>query len=390
MTFRVRKVESTRDRKEFLKFPYAHYKGSRFWVPPLRMDQKAVLDPSKNPFFEHGSIDLFLAEDIASGKIIGTIAAIVNGEHLKKHNDNVGFFGFFECIENVEVARALFSTVASQLLSQGLTKMRGPCNPSMNDISGMLVNGFDKMPSIMMPYNKTYYPDFLESVGLKKAMTMWAYFIIQDPDGLKRLQKGLGLIKRRYPELSLRKVDMNRFYEDAKIILELYNDAWENNWGHVPMTDAEFMHLAKSMKQIVDPRVVYIMELAGEPIGFSISLPNINPVLKKVKDGRLFPLGLLKLLVLPKLKPIDTLRTILMGIKKEHQGKGWDTLLNATIMVEGPEIGYYGSELSWVLESNPRMIQAAEKSGAKVDKEYAMFEHISIKDLVITNESETT
>ena len=354
------------------------------------MDQKAVLDPKKNPFFDHGSIDLFLAEDISTGKTIGTIAAIVNGEHLRKYNDEVGFFGFFECIENIEVARALFAAAATQLLEKGLTKMRGPTNPSMNDVSGMLVDGFDRMPSIMMPYNKSYYPDYLQTVGLTKAMTMWAYFIEQSQEGMARLRKGLGLIQKRYPDLRLRKLDMSRFFEDAKIVLEIYNDAWEKNWGHVPMTDAEFKHLAKSMKQIVDPRVVYIMELAGEPIGFSISLPNINPVLKKVKNGRLFPTGLLKLLVLPKVKPIDTLRTLLMGIKQEHQGKGWDTLLNATIMVEGPEIGYYGSELSWVLESNPRMLQAAEKSGARVDKEYAMFEHNSINNLVAENESETT
>ncbi len=382
MSFRVTKVKTSRERKAFIDFPYKFYKDSAFWVPPLRMDQKGVLNPKKNPFFEHGDIELFIAHNEENDEIVGRIAAIKNGMHLEKYNDGVGFFGFYECIENIEAARSLFTAAAQSLKDSGLKTMRGPTNPSMNDISGMLVDGFDKLPAIMMPYNMSYYPQQLADLGFEKEMTMWAYFIRRDTRKMERMHRGLELLKRRYPDLSVRTLDMKRFDEEARTILAIYNDAWQDNWGHVTMTENEFLHLVKDMKQIVDPNIVYLLEKAGETIGFSISLPDINPVLHRIKNGKLFPFGLLKLFILPKLNPIVHLRTLLMGIKKEHQGKGWDALMNASILIEGPKHGYTGSEMSWILESNPKMKLGAENVGGYKVKEYAMFEHSRMAELL--------
>ncbi|NNE36238.1 MAG: hypothetical protein HKN13_13445 [Rhodothermales bacterium] len=359
--------------RRFIDFPYQLYRDEEYYVAPLRMDISKALNPKKNAFFEHGQIQPFLALD-ASGKTLGRIAGIENGMHLKKYNDGNGFFGFFECIEDYSVANALLDAAAKWLQDRGLTGVRGPTNPSMNDICGLLVDGFDRRPSIMMPYNLSYYKDFLERYGFTRAMTMWAYYVHKKYVDVSKLDRGVAIVKRRNPSLSIRTLDMTRFEEEAQTILDIYNEAWSRNWGHVPMTQAEFSQLTHEMKQVVDPRIVYIVEDNGTPVAFSISLPDMNIALKEVPDGKLFPTGLPKLLARAKFGGISEVRTLLMGVRLAWQGKGLDALMNHAIIHEGPRFGYSGCEMSWVLDANSKLINTLVNINSVKDKEYAMYE----------------
>lgn len=372
-TVDVRKVSTRADRQAFIDFQFSLYRDAPYWVPPLRRDVAHLLDSKKNPFFDHGDIVPFLARN-ARGEVVGRIAAIVNGMHLQKYDDGVGFFGFFECVHDRDVARALIEAAGDELRARGLKAVRGPANPSLNDTAGLLVHGFDREPSIMMPYNHPYYEPLLLENGFERVMTMWAYYLHHKYVHTEKLQRGVELVHRRNPGLVLRSLDMSRFDEEAATILDIYNEAWSENWGHVPMTPREFAHLAKEMKQIVDPKLVYIIEDPHGPVAFSISLPDLNLALRHVRDGRLLPLGLPKLLAYAKFGGIHECRTLLMGARKRYQGRGLDAILNLATITNGPKLGYFAAELSWVLDSNAPLKNALASMGAVVDKEYGMFE----------------
>ncbi len=369
----VRPVYSLRERKRFVDFQYELYQTNPHWIPPLRRDVHKSLNPRKNAFFDHGKMQLFLAED-ESGRVLGRIAAITNGMHLRKYDDANGFFGFFETIDDFGVASSLLDAARAWLQSAGMKGVRGPANPTLNDTSGLLVGGFDREPSVLMPYNPAYYEQLLIRYGFKRAMTMWAYYIHKKYVKLDKLRRGAEIVRRRNPGLALRNIDMSRFDKEAETILRIYNDAWSRNWGHVPMTEAEFSQLAGEMKQIIDPKIVYVLEDDGRPVAFSISIPNINQLLKHISNGRLLPLGLPKMLAYAKFGGLYECRTPLMGVLREYQGRGLDAILNLAIIDEGPKNGYDASEMSWVLDSNKVLRNALESFGAVIDKEYAMLE----------------
>ena len=371
--FKVRPVESRRDLRRFIGLPYELYKENRCWVPPLRVSVAHAIHPKKNAFFEHGAIQAFLAED-ASGKIVGRVAGVVNGMHLEKYRDGSGFFGFFECAEDYSLAEALLDAACSWLRARGMKSVRGPTNPSMNDNAGLLVGGFEREPSILMPYNPSYYEDFLLRYGFQRVMTMWAYFLHKKYARLDKLRRGVEIVKRRHPDLKLRRIDMSRFWDDARTMLGIFNDAWSENWGHVPMTESEFKHLAKEMKQVIDPSIVFLLEKGGEPVAFSVSLPNINLALRRVRTGRLLPFGFLKLVACAKFGGVYECRTALMGVLRKYQGCGFDALLNLATIEEGPRNGYDAAELSWVLDTNEVLRNSLVSMGSTVDKEYALFE----------------
>ncbi|NNE34111.1 MAG: hypothetical protein HKN13_02675 [Rhodothermales bacterium] len=370
---KIKPVDSKADLNRFISFHYDHYRGDRCWIPQLRLDVKHTLDPSKNPFFDHGKLQAFLAED-DNGRILGRIAAIVNGMHLKKYDDNVGFFGFFESVEDHSVTDALVQTAGEWLRAEGLTAMRGPANPSLNDVAGLVVSGFDRRPAIMMPYNKPYYDDYLTRSGFERAMTMWAFYVHEKYAAFDKLWRGRDIVLKRQPGLTIRTIDMSRFDEEAAAILDIYNEAWSKNWGHVPMTDREFAKVAKDMKQVLDPDLILIVEDEGQPMGFAISLPDINQALRHVKDGRLFPTGLLRLLAHTKMGTISSIRMLLMGVRLKYQGRGIDSLLIANSIENGQKRGYESAEMSWVLDSNQRLINNLEAIGGIRDKEYALYE----------------
>lgn len=369
----VTRVKGRRDRKAFIQFPFDLYANVSNWVPPLRLDTATLINPKKNAFFAHSEMKLFLARD-EKGKVTGRIAAIKNGMHLKKYDDGVGFFGFFDVVNDQTVANALFGAAAGWLKSKGLSKMRGPTNPSMNDVAGLLVNGFDRQPAILMPYNLAYFEGLLEEFGFARVMTMWAYYTHTKFANLEKLRRGTAILMRRWPTLSVRCIDMDRFEEEAKLILDIYNDAWSENWGHVPMTEAEFAQLAKELKKIVDPRLIVIVEDDGQAVGFAVTLPDLNYAFKTLKSGRLLPFGILKLLFLASCGIIRELRLPLMGVRKSHQGRGLDAMIIYKIAEGAAEIGANGCEMSWVLDENQILRNSIEGIGGVKEKEYAMME----------------
>jgi len=369
----VSPVTSRLDLRAFIQYPYDAYRDAPFWVPPLRMDTRNILSRKKNPFFEHGDMELFLAR-AAGGQVVGRIAAIVNGEHLRKYNDSTGFFGFFETSPDPDVSCALLSAAAAWLKARGLTHVRGPANPSLNDTAGLLVDGFESQPAILMPYNHPWYEEHLLAFGFERAMTMWAYYTnikyLQDA----KLKRGSELVLGRYPGLRVRNLDMDHFERDAAYIREIYNEAWSDNWGHVPMTNAEFDHLAKDMRQIVDPRLVVLVEDEGTPVAFAVSLPDLNYAIKTLPDGRLLPFGLAKLLLLARSGVIREIRMPLMGVRRSHHGRGLDALVINETIQKGRRMGITGCEMSWVLDSNSRLKSALEALNSAVDKEYGLYE----------------
>ncbi|MEM1125478.1 MAG: hypothetical protein AAGI71_02415 [Bacteroidota bacterium] len=369
---RVHPVSSRADRRAFIDLGYRLYDGVSAFVPPLRQEVKKTLDPKKNPFFEHGRMQLFLARD-AQDQVVGRIGAIINGMHLNKYEDATGFFGFFECVDDFAVARALLTEAEAWLRAQGMRRVRGPANPSLNDTCGLLVDGFERPPFLLMPYNPPYYESLLARWGFETAMTMWAYYVHEKYVQTDKLKRGAQIVYRRNPGLQVRTLNLDRLYEEAELIRDIYNDAWSDNWGHVPMTEAELRHLVDDLKQIVDKEIVYILEDAGTPVAFAISLPNLNQALSLIPDGRLFPTGLLKLLVYGD-TVIDEIRMPLMGVRRAYHGRGLDAILILETIERGTAKGYHACEMSWVLDANKVLINALDALGGVRDKRYVMLE----------------
>lgn len=361
-------VSTDSERKKFIKFPYSHYEGDEYWVPPLLMEQKKLIDTKKNPFYNNADIALFLAE--RDGKTIGRIAAIEDRRYNEYHGTKTGHFGFFECINDSSVAKLLFKAANDWLRDRGLTEVMGPASPSMMDEIGVLVKGFDKYPSILMPYSKPYYDELLKSVGLEKTMDLYAYRVTQDTVSLDRIDRAGQIVKKRNPGLEIREVNLKKLKREIDIVRDIFNKAWSKNWGFIPLTDEEFDALADDLKMIVDTDFAHIAEIDGEPIGFSIALPDLNQALRHL-NGRLLPFGLFKLLYYQ--RKITQIRTALMGILPEYQGKGIDALMHKEAIENGLERGMYSSELSWVLESNTQMCRVAERIGGEVEKVYRVY-----------------
>lgn len=366
-------VDSRRDRRAFIGFPYRLYRDTPEWTPPLRVDMKHLINTKKNAFYEHGKGGFFIARS-SNGEVVGRIAGIVNGMHLKKYNDDVGFFGFFECIDDVDVAAALFKAAGDWLRANGLKAMRGPVNPSLNDTAAVLVSGFERPCAIMLTYNLAYYENLLLHCGFERVATMWSYYTNTRVVNEKRLDRGADIVMKRNPGLSTRHLNMDDYKADMRRMLDIFNDAWSDNWGHVPMTNNEVDQLTTSMKQIVNPNLINIVEDEGEPIGFSVSLPDINYALAKIRDGRLLPFGLIRLLGFVKLDAIRETRMMLMGVKKTHQRKGIDMLIVSDILKRNREVGMLGCDMSWILDQNLQLRNFLDGIGCVREKEYALFE----------------
>lgn len=361
-------VTTKEERKEFLNFPYAHYKDDEHWIAPLMMEQKKLIDQEKNAFYKNGNIALFLAEQ--NGEVCGRIAAIEDHRFNDYHDTNIGFFGFFECIDDESVAKLLFKVATDWLKDKGYTDVLGPSNPSMMDEIGILVDGFQHDPSILMPYHKPYYDKLIKSAGFEKEMDMYAYRVTQESVSFDRMYRAEEIVKRRYPMLRIREIDLKNIDKEVQTVRRIFNEAWKDNWGFIPLTEEELAATANDFKMILDPKVAHMAEIDGEPIAFSIALPDLNQALKKL-DGKLFPFGIFKLLWHQ--RKINRIRTALMGVLPEYQGKGIDALLHKEAILNGRQQGYKSSELSWVLETNTQMMRVAERIGAKIEKTYRMY-----------------
>jgi hypothetical protein len=372
---RVKAVRTSRERKQFLDFPYRLLRGYEHWVPPLKIAQKDILNTRRHPFYKTSDAEMFLA--FRGGRAVGRVMAIINHAHNEFHNERAGFFGFFDAEDDYEAAAALLDAALDWVRSRGAEVVRGPVNPSTNYECGLLVEGFDKDPAVMMVYNPPYYGALLERYGFKKAMDLYAYdieakyFVVSDK--LKRVTERL----KTKDNISVRTVNMKDFKREVEVVRQVYNDAWRNNWGFVPVSEEEFAHLAKDLKQIVDPRVVMIAEQAVEgraeprPIGFFLAVPDLNRALKRL-NGRLLPFGILKLLWHS--RKIDFIRIITMGVIREFQSMGAGAIFLSEIYSRGPASGYPSGEMSWVLENNVMMNRAAKLIGGRLSKTYRIYE----------------
>jgi GNAT superfamily N-acetyltransferase len=349
----------------FIKLPFRLHADSPRWVPPLVFERRAFLDRTKNPFFEHAEAEYFLAR--RDGSVVGRIAAIHNRLHNEFQRDAVGFFGFFES-EDERAAAALFDAAGGWLRSRGLEVMRGPASFSTNDECGLLVDGFDAPPTVMMPHNPRRYVGFVEGAGFAKAKDLLVYrtAIRPLPD---RLIASEGLARRL--RVTTRPLDMSRFATEVELVKRLYNAAWERNWGFVPMTDREIEHLARQLKPVVVPELIVFAERDGEPIGFGATLPDLNVALKRNPSGRLFP-GILK--VLWAARRISRLRILLLGTLPAWHGKGVDALLYRRLWEAGYGQGYRWAEAGWVLEDNQPMRNGLARLGFEPYKRYRLYD----------------
>jgi GNAT superfamily N-acetyltransferase len=355
------------DLDRFLNFPLKLYRNLPYWVCPLLSDQRKFLHPN-SPFFEHADGALFLLRK--GNDIVGRIGAVVNHRYNEFQKEKTGFFGFWECINDYEVAKELFDTVVDYLRQQGMEQVRGPASYSTNEECGLLVDGFDSSPVVMMPYNPPYYQQLMERYGFQKVMDIYAYRIDKDkvPD---RIERGAKLLEKRL-SIKVRPFNKHDFWGEAKRILEVYNSAWSLNWCAVPWTEREFLHLAKSMKTVADLDLAFIAEDQDKPVGFSITLPDINQALKHIR-GRLYPWSLLKLLYYS--RKITFVRIPMMGVIKEYRNRGIDTLFYHYTIQKGIQKGYTAAELSWILENNVEMNRALEKMGAVRYKTYRFYDY---------------
>ncbi|HZI21534.1 MAG TPA: hypothetical protein VFD76_03430 [Gemmatimonadales bacterium] len=332
----------------------------------MRMDVRTLLTPSKNPFFEHAQAQYFLA--LADGRTVGRIAAIKNDAHTREHGDKVGFYGFFECVNDPAVARALFDAAAAWLRERGLRVMRGPMSPSINDECGLLIEGLDTPPTLMMPHNPAYYVGLHDGYGFTKAKDLLAFEGSggQIPERIARAATVIAERKR----ITLRPLNMKHFKEEVELVKALYNQAWEKNWGFVPLTEAEIDHLAKQLKPIVVPDLVCFAEREGKVIGFAVALPDFNVALKHNPSGRL--LGLPKILWYS--RKITRCRILLLGTLKEYRMTGVDALMYHWIWSKGLAHGYTWGEGGWILEDNAPMVNAALQLGFRPYKTYRIYD----------------
>lgn len=352
----------------FIRFPWDIYREDRYWVPPLIKDQLFKFSPT-HPFRSHSEMIFFLAK--RGGTIVGRIAGIIDRHYIEFHQEKIGFFGFFESVHDPQVAEILLTKVRDWLKEKGMEKMVGPMNPSTNDECGLLVEGFDASPCLMMPYNPRYYPSLLENFGLKKAMDLYAYLLEESTFLNDRLVRITERLIKREPHLRVRSIHLRRLDEELKIIKEIYNQAWSRNWGFVPMTEQEIDDLAKNLKPLVVPDLVLLAYWGEEPVGFSVSLPDYYEVLKHL-NGKIGPFGFLKFLYFS--RKIKRIRVMLLGIKQAFQKKGVDGLLYIETFRRGIQKGYPRAECSWVLENNLLMRHSMEALGGKRYKVYRIYE----------------
>lgn len=371
METNIIEVKDWKWKKRFIDFPHDLFEGDPNYVPEIFLGQKDLLSEKSNPFFQHSKVQLFLA--LRNDKIVGRIAAIRNNKYIEFAGANAGFFGFFDVIEDYEVAKLLLDTACNWLRKEGLASVIGPANFSTNDTAGLLVEGFDSPPVIMMTYNKPYYADFVERYGFQKQMDLLAYHGTHATTNRKALELSQRIQERLVGKgITFRNPVMKKFKQELSEVRKVYKGAWDRNWGFVPPTDAEFDHMAEGLKMVIDPRFAIFAEHDGKLVGFALAVPDINTIAINIKRGRLFPFGIFKLL-LQKSK-IKSVRVILLGVLPEYRKLGIEGVFYANILSKGMELGHTHGEASWILDNNAMMKKGVENAGMKPYKRYRMYE----------------
>ncbi len=368
MDITIKPIRDKKGLKQFVRFPWLVYKNDPYWVPPLISDQMKFLDKKKGVFFEFGEAEYFMAFD--GDKPVGRIAAHVDHEYEKYHDNDTGFFGFFECIDDQRVADALFKAAEEWLASKNKSRIRGPMSFTLYDISGMLYEGFDSSPVILLAYNPKYYNDLVARAGFEKAIDWYAFIVRKDSPINPVLYKVRDRVMRQ-PDIKIVSINMKEFDKHVRDVGYIFREAWMQNWGHVPLTEGQLKHLANELKMVVVPEVTYLAYVNDKCVGFSLSIKDANPAIKKA-NGRLFPFGIFK--ILWGMRKINRLRTIAMGVLDEYRHRGIDIAFYINTIEQGVKLGYVESECSIIVETNHRMISALEDLNAERYKTYRFYE----------------
>ncbi|MGH7457738.1 MAG: GNAT family N-acetyltransferase [Longimicrobiaceae bacterium] len=364
---RVREVLPGESLRPFIDLSWKFNADDPAWVPPLRRQLRTLLDRRKHPFHRHAEVRYLLAS--RGGEAVARVAAVVNHRHNDFHGEKTGFFGFFECEDDPRTSRALLGSAGEWLRERGMERSTGPASFSTNEECGLLVEGFEHPPAVLMPHNPPYYARLIEAAGFTKAKDLIAYslFGFTPP---QRLAEGAERLAAR-AGITVRGLDMKRFRAEVRAIQSIYNSAWSRNWGFVPMTAEEIAFMAKELRPVVDPDLCLIAEHGGEPVGFSLALPDLNQAIKPL-NGRLSPWGLLRLLW--NRRKIDRARILTLGFRPEFRARGLGTLLYLRTWQAGMVKRYYRGEASWILEDNWEMRRALEKMGGEPYKRYRIYE----------------
>jgi GNAT superfamily N-acetyltransferase len=369
---RVAAVTGERDLEAFISLPWRIYADDAAWVPPLRREVRAFLDRGHHPFYRHGDAATFLSW--RRDEVVGRILVSDDPRYNARHGTNVGAFGMFESVNDGAVAGALLEAAAAWLRARGRTAMMGPIEYSTNYTAGLLVDGFDTPPRLLMNHNPPYYRGLLEGHGLRPVKELYAWWIDQAPDLRPWLARASRVASRGVTLRPIRKRDLPREIERAKLI---YNEAWHDNWGSVPMTDAEFDDLGRHLADIADENLMVMAERHGEPVGFSLALPDANEAFRAVGDGRLarwglVPIGLVRLLLA--MRRIRTFRYLALGVRPAFQGRGIAEAMVLRTLDAALAAGYTGCEMGWTLDDNTRVNRAIQRVGARRYKTYLIHE----------------
>ena len=360
-----------RDIARFLAVPHGIYRGDPNWVAPLEDDLRKVFTDA-NPLFSHAEMQLWVAE--RDGRDVGRIAGILDRAHNDFHRETTAFFGFFECVDDAAVSAELFAVVAAWARERRMTRLLGPMNPTTNDECGLLVEGFDSPPVLMMTYNPAYYMRLFDAAGLTKAKDLLAYRIVLKDTPLARLSRLAAGFSRRQPDLRIRSIRKKTLKADLTKVKEVYNAAWEDNWGFVPMTDGDIDFMAGRLKPLLAEDLVLLAETPQEPVAFMMSLPDYNEAMKPLKGKLLTPkiFGFLAYLLGWK-RPRMT-RLITLGIKKSYRNRGIDAVMFAESLKAMLAGGYRECEVSWILEDNVMVQRPIELFEGRVYKRYRIYE----------------
>ena len=368
MSLRIAEAKSPTELDQFIRLPWKIYKNHPFWVPPLVSERKKFLNPKINPFFEHAEVKLLLAEDPKSNPL-GRIALVHDHMYQERYSKNTGIIGMFESVDDENVSRLLFDEAKSWCHENGFDKLIGPMNLSINHECGLMVEGFNLPPMFGIPYNPDYYEKHFLEWGFDKLKDLVSFKLdlIGIPEYLQNAAKRL----EKRGRFNIRPLDMSRFEDELKIIWDIYNSAWDMNWGSVPMTRKEFIFAASEIKSFVHAEFCLIAEVKGEPIGFSLALPDINQVLIEL-DGKLFPFGWAKFLW--RKNKIDTYRVLTLGIKKKFRKLGIDAYMYYETYKKFIEQGIKWCEMSWMLEDNIDILEPMFKLGGTIYKRHRIYE----------------
>lgn len=368
----VTPADSRKDRAAFLEFPYQLHRGERMWVPPLRSEQRRLLDRRNHPFYDFGRVQPFLARQ--NGRVVGRVAAVRDTRSERYGEAGRGFFGLFDCIDSSPVAEALFGSVTDWLRGHGLKSVLGPVNFSTNYECGLLTEGFDQQPAVQMPYNPVYYPGLMAACEFRTAMELLAWEIpiqAHENEDIMRLVRHV----QRHSGARVRPLNLRDFDGDAKQLMKMYHRAWERNWGFVAMTDREFEYMVRQWRWLVEPEMCLIAEVDGVPVGFGLALPDLSPALAAA-NGRLhtcgIPLGLVRLLRARRC--LGRVRVVALGVLEEYRNRGIELLLLAEGSRAAQQMGYHSAEASWILADNDRANRRMPMGGGRISKRYQLYE----------------